>query len=378
MARIPSCPSCGRRRTAEVVYGSPKLDARLRGRIDEGRVVLGGPATGRQPKWLCLACGAEFGGAIEEQPVERLDLILNHVRALIEIESDLRTVGLTREALSVEKARRKLLASARALDMSSEMVIAALQPPRAFTWSEEDTLLVYDLLKAETGFPSEKSITALARTLGRSRGAVARKLTALDTVGGSKASTGQRRNVDQRIVRLYANSGDRLRREARRLHRLRQQHAHASPRRRATQAARFEFWTALNELMERDGTTVRVRPADGNNWKGYSLGRSGFAVVLSMSMREKRVGCELYIAHPDAKHAFDQLELERPRIEGALGPLNWQRLPGRRACRVVEYRHAALDDPDEWPEIIAWCKERVEAFHKAFRPQVRTLVLVKR
>lgn len=379
MARYPSCPECGRQRTAEIVYGSPKLDARLRRRIGEGHAVLGGPIVGHPTKWLCVACGAEFGGSSAQAITERLDLVLQHIRTLTSIDSDLRTAGLSREALALEKAQRILLGSARAdaQDEMSERTVAALEPPRADAWSEDETVMAYDLLMAQPGFPSAQSIEHLARTLGRSRGAVARKIAALQGADAI-APVRRRRTMDQRIVRSYAGDSDRLRRDARRLLRLRRQPSGVGPRRRATRATRFEFWSTLNELMDREGTTVKFRPADSSNWKGYSIGRAGFSVVLTMSTREQRVGCELYIDHRDAKHAFDQLEIERSAIERALGPLEWQRLPGKRACRLIQYRSAPLGDLDQWPEILSWCKERVEAFHRVFVPRVRTLVLVKK
>jgi len=379
VARRPPCPFCRRRETAEIIYGSPKLDARLRRRIEEGHAVLGGPAAGQTAKWACR-CGSEFGGSSELSAAERLDLILRQARALTSVDSDLRTAGLIHEALAVEKARRVLLSSARAdaEDDAAQRAVAALQPTRPDVWSEDDTVLAYALLRHRPGFPGEKDVQQLARTLGRSRGAVIRKLAALNVAGDLTAARPRRRTTEQKIVRIYAKELEKLRRYARKVLLLRRQPAAVGPRRRATRATRFEFWSALNDLMDREGTTVKVRPADSRNWKGYSIGRAGFGISVTLSTREQRVGCELYIGHRDAKHAFDQLELERSSIERALGPLEWQRLPAKRACRIVQYRAAVLGDPEEWPALLSWCKERVEAFHKAFAHRVETLVLVKR
>jgi hypothetical protein len=67
---------------------------------------------------------------------------------------------------------------------------------------------------------------------------------------------------------------------------------------------------------------------------------------------------ELYIDHDRAKGdknkaIFDALHSQKRAIERDFGgPLDWQRLDGKRACRITKiYRGAGLKTPDEWPEL---------------------------
>jgi hypothetical protein len=50
-------------------------------------------------------------------------------------------------------------------------------------------------------------------------------------------------------------------------------------------------------------------------------------------------------------------------------------LPQKEACRIVQLRQGDIEEQESWPELLAWCLERAEAFHKTFNPRVQALDL---
>jgi hypothetical protein len=285
-------------------------------------------------------------------------------------------------AAGISKARRAIVREARrdAEDESSERALASLEPARRHgeVWGEDETLLAYELLKRQRGFPPASDITVMARQLGRSVGSVARKLANLEAAESKgKHGLAHRSQVDDRVVSKFGRDVATLRRSARRVRRERHQPIGVGPKRQATRNLHYEFWSALNKLVDQEGSTIKTLPASQRHWYGVRLGRSGFQIGLTIATRESRVGCELYISHAQAKQAFGQLEAERDSIEAVLGPLEWQPLPGKQACRIVQYRHADLRSHEQWPQLLSWCKERAEAFDRTFASRVRTLLLTK-
>lgn len=63
-ARKPrKCPDCGAAPVASILYGMPRLTAKLIKQEQRGEVVFGGcviEVDGSQPQWKCSKCGAEF------------------------------------------------------------------------------------------------------------------------------------------------------------------------------------------------------------------------------------------------------------------------------------------------------------------------------
>lgn len=89
-----------------------------------------------------------------------------------------------------------------------------------------------------------------------------------------------------------------------------------------------------------------------------------------------RLGCELYLRGPSAKQSFRTLKNSQKEIEAALGPIDWQELPEKQDCRIVDY----LKDFDprnraEWERGFGWMKKRAEEFRSVFAPRVRELAV---
>jgi hypothetical protein len=90
---------------------------------------------------------------------------------------------------------------------------------------------------------------------------------------------------------------------------------------------------------------------------------------------------ELYIdrgkdSDEENKQIFDQLHANREAIEQAFGAtLLWERLEGRRACRISYTRQeGGYRSPEEqWPEIQDKTIQDMDRFEKALQPSLKQL-----
>jgi hypothetical protein len=89
---------------------------------------------------------------------------------------------------------------------------------------------------------------------------------------------------------------------------------------------------------------------------------------------------ELYIdrgkeSEKENKEIFDILESSKNQIESIFGePLEWQRLEGRRACRIKkEFSIGGYRDEEKWEEIQNAMIDAMIRFEKAFRPYIDKL-----
>lgn len=143
-----------------------------------------------------------------------------------------------------------------------------------------------------------------------------------------------------------------------------------------TKLSQLEFWSAFVEYGKSMRSTVSFRKPRPQHWYSLAIGRSRFHLSLTANTRLHRIGCELYIRHPQySKQAFALLFAQKDAVESELGPLDWQELPHRRDCRIVQYRAADIDDRTKWTEQHAWLLERLQAFRRTFANRVRVLEL---
>lgn len=143
-----------------------------------------------------------------------------------------------------------------------------------------------------------------------------------------------------------------------------------------TKLLQFEFWRGFVEAARASGTVLSLRKPRPQHWYSLAVGRSRFHLSLTVHTRLQRLGCELYIRHKESKRAFAQLATDKDVIEKELGGhLEWQELPHRRDCRIIQYRSGDVNDRQTWPDLHAWLLERAEAFYRVFSPRVKALDL---
>jgi len=141
-------------------------------------------------------------------------------------------------------------------------------------------------------------------------------------------------------------------------------------------ALQLEFWRAFQEYLHTSGSKFRGRTPRPEHWYDFAIGRSGFNLSLTVNTQKKRLGCELYISHDGAKLAYSFLREQQQQIEEAIGAtLHWMELPGRNACRIVEYRDGDIHMRERWADLFQWLRGRLEAFDSVFGERVHGLVL---
>ena len=120
---------------------------------------------------------------------------------------------------------------------------------------------------------------------------------------------------------------------------------------------RYRFWTELLDYAKtKTKLHTNISPTD-HGWLGTGAGISGLGYNYAITKHEAYV--ELYIdkgkdSNKENLSIFKQLEASKTEIENVFGgPLEWQELENRRACRIRKtitsggYR----DSEEKWPVI---------------------------
>jgi hypothetical protein len=121
----------------------------------------------------------------------------------------------------------------------------------------------------------------------------------------------------------------------------------------------LRFWTRYLERVHAEHPDwTRARKPQTANWMTQPCPIPGAVISLSFAAG-KRLRHELYIDSDDGEmnmHLFDALSAQREVLESGYGrPLEFDPLPERRACRIVEYRDDAdVSQTARHDEFIDW------------------------
>lgn len=142
---------------------------------------------------------------------------------------------------------------------------------------------------------------------------------------------------------------------------------------------RKRWWTTLiARSISVNKTHAHITPGE-HGFIAASAGIRGLSFNYAVMQDECRV--ELYIdrgkdSEQENKQIFDQLYANREAIDSAFGaPLEWERLEGRRACRIQYTRHeGGYRSPEEqWPQIQNKTIYDMDHLEKALQPFLRQL-----
>lgn len=135
---------------------------------------------------------------------------------------------------------------------------------------------------------------------------------------------------------------------------------------------RERFWTGLLEYAKQK-TKLHSTVSPGQySWLGTGAGRQGLSFNYAIRQNEGQV--ELYIdrgkeSGDTNKRIFDQLSSHKDEVEATFGgALEWQRLDGRRACRVRKrITLGGYRDEDRWPSIYEQMVDAMVRLEKSLR-----------
>lgn len=118
-------------------------------------------------------------------------------------------------------------------------------------------------------------------------------------------------------------------------------------------ALRQEFWRLLFSIVNRKTDLFANITPSTRNWVPASSGTRG--VSFNFVVTRDGVKVELYIDRGDKsenERMFDELALQRDAIDPAFGDgLVWERLDGKKACRVTFERPGNVFERDSWPQL---------------------------
>jgi hypothetical protein len=140
---------------------------------------------------------------------------------------------------------------------------------------------------------------------------------------------------------------------------------------------RQRWWTALLEQPE---ATLHKHITPGVfSWIGTSAGLRGLA--FNYATTQDHCSAELYIDRGKGRDEeneaiFDRLLSKKSEIEAAYGgPLNWERLDARRACRIrTQVENGGYRTPEEqWADVHVRLVGAMNRLVKALKPHIAAL-----
>lgn len=140
---------------------------------------------------------------------------------------------------------------------------------------------------------------------------------------------------------------------------------------------RYRFWErALPILRAATGIYNNVSPTN-DNWLTGASGHSG--VIFNPVIRMDGARAELYIDTGDEQrntNIFEALKSKESDIAVFFaGELDWQDLPGKRACRIcTQYHDYGLNDEEHWDEIAHFLADNIRLLMKVFKPLLDAII----
>jgi hypothetical protein len=141
---------------------------------------------------------------------------------------------------------------------------------------------------------------------------------------------------------------------------------------------RKQWWTQLVALP---AARLHAHITPGQySWIGASSGIRGLGFNYVVTKTD--CGAELYIdrgktCEEENEVIFDQLYLSKDKIEAGISfPVSWQRLDGRRACRIrIELPGGYRSPEADWPQIQQRMTEAMTQLETALKPALKSLKL---
>ena len=143
----------------------------------------------------------------------------------------------------------------------------------------------------------------------------------------------------------------------------------------ARNTERREFWSKVIHEMKSISNLYNKISAGERSWLSASSGTPN--VGFNFGATGKYCRAEIYIDrsdHAENKFIFDKLFSQKEVLETAFGgPMEWERLNHRRACRIKCETKADMFRREDWPRMIKFMTDAMVRIDKAFREPLQKL-----
>lgn len=137
----------------------------------------------------------------------------------------------------------------------------------------------------------------------------------------------------------------------------------------SSQNLRIKYWTAFRAYLQEQKSKLRPQKPSRDHWYSFAIGTSRAHTAALIITKENKVMVELSINSDDAKDIFDELFKQQATIDKEIGvPLDWRKMPDKKASRVVLSYPCDPYDEATWPQQFAWLQSNLEKFDHVFRP----------
>ena len=138
------------------------------------------------------------------------------------------------------------------------------------------------------------------------------------------------------------------------------------------------YWSEFSDWIAEDSSDeeINLSSPKGMHWMNESTYHtSDMRNALTIVTTRSEVGVELYLERASAKARFAYLESHKEAIEAQFGgPLDWQPLPDRIACRIkATLTDADWTDPTDRMRQFGWMKDTLLRLKSAIDPYVPAL-----
>lgn len=141
---------------------------------------------------------------------------------------------------------------------------------------------------------------------------------------------------------------------------------------------RERFWTQFLTFAQTETKLHATISPTTSNWISVTAGVRGLGYNYSITQNEAYI--ELYIdrgkdSDEENMKIFKQLLKNQEEIEKTFGgPLEWQELEGRRACRIRKTVEGGYRNPEaEWPEIYKKMVDAMIRLERALSPYIKKI-----
>ena len=134
------------------------------------------------------------------------------------------------------------------------------------------------------------------------------------------------------------------------------------------------FFQSLVDTLREQFRFTNTRKGVSQSYCNFPTGHGSGICFSAAFITQKRAKVELNFQSDDLdkNHQwFEELEIYKEEIESQLGQLNWDRVEGRKACRINLVRAGSIDDnADTLEDIQSWMVESLLKFKEVFGPRL--------